>query len=433
MKSLLLKILKWKIQILAKLTLWRYKPIIIGITGSVGKTSTKEAIKTVLHSSKKVRSSLKSYNNELGLPITILGDWDLEGGIFFWLKVLAASFFRLLIKSKNYPEILILEYGIDRPGDMKYLLSIARPQIGIVTALGEVPVHVEFFAGPEGIAHEKAKLICQLPATGFGILNNDDSKVLEMKNLTRAHVLTFGFSPLSDIRIFNFSNNIDGDKASVSFKLSYGGSTVPVRIEDVLGKSSAYAAAAASVAGLISGMNLVRIADALSGFNSPQGRLKAIQGIKNTLIIDDTYNSSPIALHEALDVLNSLKAKRKIAVLGDMLEIGKYTLETHEEIGKLLAKEIDILITVGMRAKFIAESAEKNGMPKKNIFVFEHVYDAGKLLQEKIQKEDLILVKGSQAVRLEKIVKEVMAEPEKAPELLVRQNKEWLDKKGIYD
>lgn len=432
MHFLLLPILKFLLRWLAELTLVRYEPGIVGITGSVGKTGTKTALAAVLQSDRRVRSPAGSFNNELGLPLTILGDWESTEGLFFWPKVLFAGIFQLVIKNPAYPHIIVLEYGVDRPGDMDYLLRVARPQVGIVTALGEIPVHVEFFVGPEAVKREKAKLVTALPVTGFAILNGDDVSVLEMKTETRAHPLTFGFSRGVEMRISNLTNHLDKKFRGVSFKLSYGGTSVPVRIADAFGKSHAYAAAAACAAGLIYGLNLGKMAEALSSYKPPAGRLCLIPGLKESFLIDDTYNSSPVAAHEALHVLGGLKAKRKIAVLGDMLELGKYTMEAHEGVGRLIPKNADMLITVGSRAKFIAERAEKSGFSRKKITAFMDVNEAGLEIQRRMQKGDLILVKGSQSVRMEKIVKEVMAEPQKAEELLVRQSPVWLRRKGLY-
>ena len=433
MKAIFLKILSALLKKLAKATLWRYRPIILGITGNVGKSSTKEALALVLGNEKRVRRPLKSFNNELGLPLTILGDWEFTGGGFFWLKVVVVSFFRLFRKSRAYPEILILEYGVDKPGDMKYLLEVARPQIGIVTAIGDLPVHIEFFTSRESLIREKAKLISSLPATGFAILNADDADVLGMKENSKAKIITFGFSEEADLKIGNLTTSFGENFRGITFKLTYNGSSVPVRLKNVLGKAQSYAAAAAAATGLMFGLNLVKIAEALAIYSPPPGRFKIIPGIKESTIIDDTYNAAPLAMRGALETLGELDAPRKIAVLGDMLEIGKWTIEAHEEIGRLAAKAVQILITVGEKAKFIAESARGAKMPKDSVFDFFDIYEAGKFLQGLIRAGDVVLVKASQSVRLEKIVKEVMAEPEKAEKLLVRQNKEWLAKKGIYE
>lgn len=433
MKPFILRLLQKKLRFLARLTLKRYTPGIVGITGNVGKTSTKEAVGVVLRGERSVRASSKSFNNELGLPLSILGDWKVTEGIPFWIKAFAHSAWQLLVRSKEYPEVLVLEYGVDRVGDMKYLLDIARPHIGIFTAMGDIPVHVEFFTGIEGLLKEKSKLIAQLPTTGFAVLNADDARVMSVRDLTRANVITFGFSEKADMRISVFQNYVNDGVAGVSFKLSYGGSVVPVRIGGVLGRAPAYASAAAAVTGLIFGMNLVKVAEALGGYKGQNGRQKVIPGLKHSLVIDDTYNASPLAVEEALRTLGSLPAKRKIAVLGDMLELGKYTLEAHRVIGGLVPDNADLLFTVGTRAKTIGEAAAAAGMQKRKIFPFTNIHEAAMQLAQKVQKGDVVLVKGSQGVRMEKVVKEIMAEPIRASELLVRQTKVWQRKEGMYD
>lgn len=434
MKKTLLTILKKAIKFLAKLTLKRYNPGIIGITGNIGKTSAKEAVGVVLSRTRRVRASSKSFNNEVGLPLSILGDWNVTEGILFWIRVFVKSTFRLIVVDRKYPEIIVLEYGVDRVGDMKYLLDIARPHIGVFTAMGdETPVHIEFFAGPEVILKEKIKLVSQLPTTGFAVLNADDMKVMTAKEYTRANVITFGFSEKADMRISAFSNYVSDDGGGVTCKLTYGGSVVPIRIEGGLGRAPAYAAAVGAVTGLVFGMNLVKIAEALSNYVSPNGRERIIRGVRHSVIIDDTYNASPTATKEALATLKSLDAKRKIAVLGDMLELGKYTFDEHQAIGRLIPESADLLFTVGIRAKIIAETAEKIGFSKKRIFVFTNIHEAAMQLQQKVSRGDLILIKGSQGVRMERVVKEIMAEPLQAKKLLVRQNRSWLRRPGLYD
>jgi UDP-N-acetylmuramoyl-tripeptide--D-alanyl-D-alanine ligase len=423
----MVKTLRSILKKLAKLTIWRYRPGIIGITGSVGKTSAKLAIKAVLEGERKVRASASNLNNDLGLPLTILGDWkesDLKlvsrdqpphtaraAKAFFWLKVIIVSLFNIIFASKSkYPEILILEYGADRPGDLKYLLSIARPNISVITAIGDIPVHVEFFSGPEEVAREKAKLIEYLPTAGFAVLNYDDDSVMNLRDRTRAHIITFGFSEGSEIRITRFENKWDKIRPlGISFKLEYGGSFVPVRLDDVFGKSQAYASAAAAAIGLIFGLNLVKISEAIKNYKPAPSRMQLIPGIKYTFVIDDSYNASPLSMHAACDTLRSLPAKRRIAVLGDMLEIGKYAIEAHEYLGRLVSKIADVLVTVGPRAKFIAEAAKEAGLNSKNIFSFDTADEAAKSVENLIRKGDLILVKGSHAMEMSKIVEEIKA------------------------
>ncbi len=435
MKTLILNILRHTAKILAKATLRRYEPAVIGITGNVGKTSTKEAVGAVVKAARSVRAPAKNFNNELGLPLTILGDFQKTGGVGFWLKVFIGGIWRLLKIDSNYPEVLVLEYGVDHPGDMKYLTDIARPHIGIFSAFAEIPVHVEFFSGPEAILREKSKLLEVLPATGFAILNADDKQVIGLKSLTRARPMSFGFSDKAEFRISNFVNHLEAaGEGGVSFKISNQNRLIPVKILGSFGRGQAYAAAAATAVGSLLGLNFVQIAEALATNYKPAvGRSRILKGIKDSTLIDDTYNSSPAALKEALETLKSLPAKRRIAVLGDMLELGTHTMEAHETAGRQAAKACDILVAVGLRAKMSVEASIKAGLPKRSVFYFSNLREAGVFLQEKIGRGDVVLFKASQGVRLEKIVKEVMAQPELAPNLLPRQNSEWLAKPGLYD
>jgi len=326
--------------------------------------------------------------------------------------VTLVSFWRIIAGDKNYPEVLVLEYGADRPGDILRLANIARPEIAIVTAIGDIPVHVEFYAGPEDVAREKGRLIERLPSTGFAILNADDEVVVGLADRTRAHVITYGFAEDAHLRIARFENHAeDGIPVGISFKLEYEGSSVPVRIGGAFGRVQAYAGAAAAAVGLIFGMNLVTISEALADYEPARSRMELLLGMKQTFVIDDSYNASPLSMHAALDTLADLPAKRKIAVLGDMLEIGKYTIEAHEDVGERTAKAADILVTVGERAKFIGESAKEAGMKKADILAFDTAEDAAKVLKGLLREGDLVLVKGSHAMRLDVVVNELRAEP----------------------
>lgn len=434
MKQSALTTLEKTLKLLAKWTLRRYKPGIIGITGNVGKTSTKEAISIVFERERRVRSASKNFNNELGLPLTILGDWEDTGGVFFWMGAVMSAIWGLVWKNRDYPEILILEYGIDHPGDMRRLLEIARPHIGVVTAIGETPVHVEFFAGKEALVREKARLVQALPATGFAVINADNKAAMSMREQTRAHIITYGYRDGADIQITETETNIGDTPPALSCKLSYSGSTVPVRIEMSAGRAAAYAVAGAAASASAFGINLVKVAEHLSYYQNPLGRLRVIEGQHESTILDDTYNSSPLAAEVALEALREIKAKRKVAVLGDMLELGKDSIKAHEEIGRLVPKSANILVTVGEKAQFLSEAAARaGGMAKKNIMHFKTTGEAGRVLEEILKPGDLVLVKGSQGMRMERVVKRIMAEPEKAEKLLVRQSERWQRKPGLYD
>lgn len=431
MKNLLKKIIIFKLDCLAKLYIWRFKPEIVAVTGNVGKTSTKEAIAVIIGKVKKVRSGKGNLNNEFGVPLTIIGDWaddyyETGNSFLFWCKVLFLSFFRWFFQ-KDYPEVLVLEYGADRPGDIARLVKKYRPKVGVVTAVGEIPVHVEYFSDPSGLAREKSKLISSLGSSEYAVLNHDDPVVYDMKEKTKAKVMSYGFTEGATVGLSNFDFRIDDQyrPEGVGFKIHQGAYTfIPVILNDVLGKSQALAAGAATCVGIIYGMNLVEISEALTNYEGPKGRLKILRGIKNSIIIDDTYNAAPSSTHLALETLKHLPAKRRVAILGDMLELGKFTIEAHEEMGNFAGSIADIFLTVGARAKFSAYAAG-NQMDQNNIHSFVNSDSAKIKIQELIKEGDLILVKGSQGMRMEKIIEEIMAEPEKKKELLVRQGKKW--------
>ncbi|MEK7194768.1 MAG: UDP-N-acetylmuramoyl-tripeptide--D-alanyl-D-alanine ligase [Patescibacteria group bacterium] len=415
--------------VLAHAYLLRYRPMIIGITGNVGKTSTKEAIAAVLRSSRRVRASSGNLNNEIGLPLSIVGDWsgeyyDRGPSILFWLKVFAGGILGLVADS-SYPEILVIEYGADRPGDIKKLASQFHPHIAIVTAVGDVPVHVEYFNGPDGVASEKANLVKALSPKGYAVLNHEDSRVLHMQSSTKAQVWTYGLDQESRVYASNVELLFEDEKPSgVVFKLHHAARFVPVKMRGSLGRSQALSAAAAAVVGIILGINLIEISEALGRYSGPNGRLKILRGVKDSLIIDDTYNAAPASMRLALETLESIPSGRKIAVLGNMLELGNYSYEAHQAIGNLAGEVADILICVGDKGKVIADSAG-NQMSKENIYTFENSVQAKAKVQELIQAGDIVLVKGSQGMRMERVVEEIMAHPENKKELLVRQSKKW--------
>lgn len=427
MKEIFKKIIILILRLEAKIILARFKPTVIGITGTVGKTSTKETVYAVLKPHFNVRKSEKSYNSEIGLPLAILGLENAGKSFFGWIKNIVIGFFRALF-SLDYPQILILEYGLDRPGDIRKLIKLAPPKIGIFTATSEIPVHVEFFAGPKEIAKEKGELIKNLPKNGFAVLNYDDMTVLDYREKTRAKVITYGFGEGTDIKSSDYKLMFKGENEipeGITFKVDYDGKNVPVRIFGGFGKSQVYAVLAALAVGTAMDLNLIELVGQLAQYVPPPGRLKLIEGIKQTWILDDSYNASPMATHEALDLLKDLPAKRKIAVFGDMLELGKFTEQAHLAVGEKTSKIADLIFTFGSRAKFIAHEAGERGFERNKIFSYLIQGDLMEELKRQIQERDLILVKGSQGMRMEKVVKNIMAHPESAIELLARQD--WED------
>ncbi len=433
MKDYLKKILEWKLRVLAKAVLRTYKPNVIGITGSVGKTSTKEAIFTVLSSKYRVWKNIKNYNNEIGVPLSIIGMESGNKNPFSWMRVFMKGISMILFRMKNYPEIIVLEMGADKPGDIKYLTDLAPCHIGVITAIGHV--HTELLGSLEKIISEKQRIISHLKSDGIAVLNIDDNDVAKTAEKTRAQIVTFGYSEKADVRATELDISagpssdpwIDVEVKGLSFKLQFKGSTVPVFLPAVVGEHQVYAALAAAAIGLSLGMNMADISAALNTYRPPAGRMRLLPGIKHTSIIDDTYNSSPMASRAALKLLKSITVSgRKFTALGDMLELGTYTEQGHREVGMAAAEVVDVLITVGERAKDIANGALESGMAKEHVYQFGNTEAAGKFIQQRIKKGDIILIKGSQGARMERVVKELMAEPLKAPELLVRQSEDWL-------
>ncbi|MFH1192844.1 MAG: UDP-N-acetylmuramoyl-tripeptide--D-alanyl-D-alanine ligase [Candidatus Jorgensenbacteria bacterium] len=432
-RTALIKFLMWKLELFARLTIWRYAPGVVAITGSVGKTSTKEAVREVLSRGYRVRAAAKSFNNEIGVPLTVISDVTESCGALFWFRAFLIALYRLIIRDPQYPEVLVLEYAIDRPGDMDKLVYIAAPDVAVMTAMGDVPVHVEFFTGPEEVLHEKAKLVKALAGDGFAILNADDPKVAGVGDITNGHVITYGFSEAATVRLSNFRNALEGGEAALHFKLSYKGTIVPVSIAGALGRAECYVAGAAAATGIAFGMNLVDIAAGLESYIPPAGRFHVVKGVKGSLLIDSTYNASPLAMEEALETMKGLKASRKIAVLGDMLELGKFTLSAHEDLGKRAAKAADMLVAIGHAAKFIAEAAQSAGMPKAHIHSFLTLREVAEYLEDTIKAGDLVLFKASQGVRLERVLKQFLGAAVKPEEALVRQEEKWLGAAGLYD
>lgn len=410
----------------SKLVLRKYHPQIIAVTGSVGKTSTKDAIFAVVGEKLVARKSVKSFNSEIGLPLTILGCKNGWSNPFIWAKNIIKGL-ALIISYVHYPKWLVLEIGASKPGDIVRATKLITPDIVVVTRFSDVPVHVEFFKTPEELFEEKTNLVKALRNTGVLIVNADDERVLALRDKTKAKSLTYGLSEGAMFCATNIQVAYEnGVPVGTTFKLEYDGNVFPVTMKGVLGVQPVYSALAAIATGAYLKLNIIEILEKLSLHISPPGRMRLIPGLKGTTIIDDTYNASPVAAEAAVEALRSIKTKgRRIAVLGDMLELGKYTIDEHKKLGEQAASFADMIIAVGPRAKYIIEGALDNDMSEKNLLEFDESREAGKYLEGILKDGDVILVKGSQGVRMERVVEEVMGEPERASELIVRQDPDW--------
>ncbi len=352
---------------------WRRKLDIrvIGITGSVGKSTTKEMIAEVLSQRYRTLKSPGNLNNEIGLPLSIL---------------------RL---SPGYQRA-VLEMGFYVPGEIAFLCDIALPQIGVVTNIGTV--HAERAGSQEAIAQGKSELVQALPEDGVAILNFDDPWVRKMEEKTRAQVFFYGLSSEADL----WADNVEGQGLEgIRFRLHYKRETLYVRVP-LIGRHSVHTALRAAAVGLVEGLTWQEIFDGLN-LGHTQLRLVAVRSKTGALILDDTYNASPESMLAALNLLDELDG-RKIAVLGDMLELGQYERQGHEMVGLRAAQVTKILLTLGPRAHMIAEAARRAGMQKTSILEFETLEEIVNWLDENLSKNDSVLIKGSHGLRMDRIV-----------------------------
>lgn len=423
------KILHYILKLLSKAILKKYKPEIIGITGSVGKTSCKEAVFAVLSANYNVRKNIKNYNNEIGVPLTIIGTYSGNKSIIKWLKVFGKALKLLIITDYSYPKILILEMGADKPNDIRYLLSFVKCKIGILTAIGDA--HIEYFGTQNKIAAEKRLIISELAKDGWAIINKDNELAWSQKTHVKGNLLSFGILQESDVHADDIILLSRGEELGLSFKLRNEGTVVPIFLPNIISYQHVYAILSGVAVGIIYNMNLVAISELVKNYTGIAGRTRLIAGIKHTRLIDDTYNSSPLACQAAIDLLATLPLKegaRRFAILGDMLELGKFSEASHQEVGKYVFEhKIDILITVGEMSRDIARGAKEAGMKEEYVFSFTKTDEAGHFIQNRMKEGDIVLIKGSQGMRMEHITKEIMAAPDKAKELLVRQEDEWLN------
>lgn len=441
MKTNFKKIISYILRAESRLVLLKYKPKIIAITGSVGKTSTKDAVYAVFSKISYVRKSEKSFNSEIGLPLTILGLPNGWNNPLIWLSNIWSGFW-LIIYPHKYPKWLVLEVGISKPGDMARVVAWLKTDAVIITAIGETPAHIEFFNSRKHLIEEKSQLINTLKKDGLLVLNADDESVLQMKENTKNLTTTYGFNEGADILGSgdSISYSPSGEPEGIIFRvdqkgLARGRTTAegisfPVVIEGVFGRNHVYASMAALALSSGLNLNMLDAAHALKNYDVPPGRMRLLRGINDSLIIDDTYNSSPFACESALRTLGGIKyGDRKIAVLGDMLELGRHTLPAHKNIGMVAKENCDILVVVGPRAKAIKEGAIENGMNEKNIFEFLDSSEAGDFMKTLVQKGDIVLVKGSQGMRMERVTAAILLDQANKNKLLVRQDAEWMKKK----
>jgi UDP-N-acetylmuramoyl-tripeptide--D-alanyl-D-alanine ligase len=421
MKEKLIKILR----VLSKLVLGKYKPEVIAITGSVGKTSSKEAIAQILATKFRIRKTAHNYNNEIGVPLTILGIQKSPGkNILGWFLIFLKALILIILPSR-YPKKLILEFGADHKGDIEYLVDFIPVHIGILTKVSRV--HIQYFKTLGSIFNEKKKIFKNINTKGFAILNNDDDLVKTLDNKLNCRTITYGIENDSDVQASDLQIIDKDDVIGMNFKLKYQGNVIPVFLPNALGSAQVYAFLCGVSVALQYGFNLVEISAFAGQYQAPKGRTNLIEGMNDSYLIDDTYNSSPEAVKMSLDLLSDMRyliVGKRIVVLGDMLELGRESVPAHKEIGEYVFKKgVDILLTSGEISRNTHLAAQKLGL--ENSIYFKDQKDLIEHLKSIIKKDDLVLIKGSQGSRMEKVVKAVMQNPKQAKELLVRQASNW--------
>ncbi len=361
------------LQTLAKYWRRQHNLVVIGITGSVGKSSTKELTASILSNHLKTLKNQGNMNNEIGLPLTLLS---------------------LTEKHK----VAVLEMGFYVAGEIKLLCDIAQPQVGIVTNIGTV--HAERAGTIEAIAQGKAELVESLPASplGLAILNYDDPFVKDMADLTQARVFYYGLDPQADLWADEIeSRGLEGIRCRMHLRDESLYFTAPL-----IGRHSVYTMLRAAAVALNLGMGWDSIFD---GFKDNRVELRIVTTRTKTgaLLIDDTYNASPDSTMAALNLLDDLTG-RKVAVLGDMLELGRYEEAGHNKIGMRASEVADEIVLVGTRSLITRDAALENGFPAGNIHWFSDSIGATDYLRESLKSGDIALVKGSHSMHMEKII-----------------------------
>ena len=346
---------------------------VIGITGSVGKSSTKETVAGVLGERYRTLKNPGNMNNEIGLPLTLL-------------------------RLSTGHEVAVLEMGFYVPGEIALLCDLALPQVGVITNVGTV--HAERAGSQEAIARGKAELVQSLPPApeGTAILNYDDPWVREMASQTRAQVFFYGMDSRADL----WADEVDSlGLEGVRFRVHYRDESIYLRVP-LIGRHSVHTALRATAVGLVEGLTWQEIVAGLHAGHT-QLRLVAVRSKNGALLLDDTYNASPESTLAALNLLEELEG-RKVAVLGDMLELGPYEVHGHEMVGVRAAEVVDELVTVGERGRMIAAAARSAGLPGEKITELESAQQAIEFLGPRLGEKDVVLVKGSHGMRMDHIV-----------------------------
>lgn len=407
---------------LARIILWRHKPRVVAIAGSVGKTGTKDAIAAAVSTPQRtVRKTPGNFNAEIGVPATVMSGGEPPTSVVGWLKLLWRGKRQAILGGK-YPSVLVLELAADHPGDLRPLMKLVKPSVGVLTSAA--PEHLEFFGDETGVVAEEALVVQMLPPKGTAVVNIDDPRIAELVKTLTCKVITYGWSQEAMIRAESITLTKDERVLpdGMVAKISIDGSTIPIALPGVLGRHQVYPIMAALGVGRVLGDEIMSIVQRLSTYVPPAGRMRLFHGRDGSLLIDDTYNASPEAVQAALHALHELEVPNaRIAVLGQMSELGSASAEWHDRIGREAAKlRLHHLVTVGPLAERIGRAAVEAGMNKDMVHNVASAEAAAALVQPLLSPGVAVLLKGSRfASRLEKAVAILLDNPERDTTYLV--------------
>lgn len=423
MRRILRRVLVWKLRWLARRVIKKYRPKIVAVTGSVGKTTTKELISAALEGHYRLRSA-QGYNSEFGVPLTILNEKSAPS-VRHWIGIFGRGM-KLWLGKHDYPELLVLEMAADQPGDVKSLTRLAPPDVAVVTNVRNV--HLANYPHADAIADEKAWLVRNLRKDGLAVLNFDDTKTRIMQRFAPGRVLYYGLTDESNIWAENIKVGRDGTTATVHLREGEQGEVRKWSLTTpLLGVHQLYGVLAAIAAAHALNIQPEQAVKSVAKVGPPPGRLRALPGKGSLTVLDDSYNASPQSTLASLEVLKRFPKPHR-AVLGDMRELGEASADLHRMVGESL-DWLDELVTVGPESEALAEAAKKAGLAAKRIRSVRLTPEAIPLAAE--WRDGTVLVKGSQnTLYLERVSESFLRDPRDA-NLLTQRLKDPLHKRSL--
>jgi UDP-N-acetylmuramyl pentapeptide synthase len=407
-----------------KRRLWAERPFVVAVTGSVGKTSTKEAVATMLEiSGKPVVKTVGNLATDTGIPLSLMGFTEQVKGMAAWIKVLTRSITALYRRPVQRP-YWVLEYSSDKPGDLAFLAQRVAPDVIVYTSGG--PVHMEYYKTQEGVLAELADLMRFLKKDGYVVRNGDDPFLRTL--IWPQHTVSYGVDGLSEkaekVDVRASIQKLGATASECTFLM--GEKKLAAHVA-VIGKQQLAPVAAAALVGMKEGFTDDQVKQGIKAYQIPAGRGRLIPGTKGITIVDDSANASPEAAVAGVRMLKPwAHGRRTVAVLGNMNELGDYAVSAHREVAVAAAKSVDFFVALGQHSQDMLSAAKEAGMPGHKMLGFATPEQFMSQLEQVVERNDIIYIKASQnGMRLERVVKQLMANPADAPQLLVRQTNAW--------